>query len=222
MKHPVAIVTALSAMMVFGTQAFAATETTEMSSTSEASSARPYISDEMVGIKPAVGFVGFVDQAGSNATRMSYGIMGEFNLASPLSMDFTRFFVGPETGFVFSHLGNPGSDGVGSNSDRNSGSAGANMFMIPLNAKIGYAPLRWVRIGAHGGGNVIYRSIANSMRLGDSATDGSDSRWKMYPNVGADLDVSLARNVAISFRPDWTLTNETSMFSGLFTLGVTL
>jgi hypothetical protein len=209
-------------MMVFGAQAFAATDSTEMSSTSEASSARPYIADEMIGIKPAVGFVGYVDLAGSHATRMSYGITGEFNLASPLSMDFTRFFVGPETGFVFSHLGNPGSDGVGSSSDRDYGSAGANMFMIPVNAKVGYSPVRWMRIGVHGGGNVIYRSIANSMRLGDHDTDGTDSRWKMYPNAGADLDFSPARNVAISLRPDWTVTNETSMFSGLVTLGVTL
>jgi hypothetical protein len=51
---------------------------------------------------------------------------------------------------------------------------------------------------------------------------GTDSRWKMYPNAGADLDFSPARNVAISLRPDWTVTNETSMFSGLVTLGVTL
>jgi hypothetical protein len=219
-KHSIAFVSTLA--LITATSAFAATDSTEMSSNSEASANRTYVADEMVGIKPAVGFVTYSDAIGNNATRMSYGITGEFNLSSLAGMDFTRYFVGPETGFVFSHLGNPGSDGVGSSADQNYGSAGANMFMIPVNLKVAYAPIRWVRLGAHGGGNVVYRSIANSMKLGSPAEDGTDSAWRMYPNIGADLDFSVTRNVALSFRPDWTITNDTSMFSGLFTLGVTL
>lgn len=176
---------------------------------------RWYNGNEMLGIKPAVGVNTYNDDAGGRSSRLSYGIATELNLASPIGIDFTRWFVGPQTGFTFSHLGRADGNFVGASGA--GADAGANLVVIPVNLKLAVAPVKWLRTGVHGGANVLYRSIASAIRI-----DETDLNWRLVPNVGADFDFAISKAVALSIRPDWTLSSTQSMYSATAALGIAL
>jgi hypothetical protein len=178
---------------------------------------RYYPGDEMLGIKPAVGTITYNDSSGGRSTRASYGLQGEYNLANAVGANFERWFMGPQTGFMFSHLGEADSNFFGADSASSTGQGGSNFLMIPVNLKVAYAPVKWMRVGVHGGGNVMYRSVPASIGL-----DNSDVSWRMIPNVGGDVEFSVSKDVALAFRPDWTLSPTQSVFSTSFALGIAL
>jgi len=182
---------------------------------------RGYLSNEFVGIKPQVGVVAFTDQFGNTQGRGAYGLTAEANIANMVGLKGTNLYTGVVTGFIYSHLGDPGSSFFGSGSDNPVGNAGANMFFIPANAKVGYNLTDQLRVAAHGGGNVIYRSIGSSMALGPSSGT-SGSVWRIFPNVGGDVEYAFAPNVAVMLRPDWTLTTGNTMFTGTVALNLAL
>lgn len=211
----------LSVFLV-GTAAMAAEQQTATTTTTTTEVTRGYLNDQIVGIKPEWGVIAFTDGVvGNTQGRMSEGIGLDWNIVPVIDKTYRDIFVGPSTGFVYSHLGDPGSNFVGTNTATPVGTGGANLLMIPADLKVGYTFMNNFQIAAHGGGNVIYRSVGSSMALGSSsATTGPV--WRIFPNVGADLEVGVAKNVSVLLRPDWTITPGNNFFTGTVGLGILL
>jgi len=176
---------------------------------------------EIVGIKPQIGALMFKDQQLNASSRAIQGVTVDGNLATMINKDWNTLFVGPSVGVLYSHLGDPTSNFIGTNPTSQMGAGGANLLLLPANLKLGLNLADNFRIAAHGGGNLVYRSMASSMNLGDSAL-GSDSAWKLFPNVGADAEFGLGNNVALMLRPDWTVTPGDTLFSGTVALNIPL
>lgn len=206
----IAVSLALSAANVFAAP-------DQQQSMQTADQVRTYMTDEMVGIKPQIGVVNFTNAVGEVSNRLTYGFGIDFNAASLLSMDYSRWYLGPQTGFSYSHLGNPSSDFVGSNATTSIGQGNANFIVMPLNLKAGYAPLEWLRVSAHGGGNVIYRSVVNSIALGSNPNN-----WAILPNVGADVEFAVTQKIGVTLRPDWTVSGNSTVFNGSLLVGMSL
>lgn len=180
-----------------------------------------YLRNEVVGIKPEVGVLAFKDQFGSNTSRGAVGLDIDYNVTKSFISGPTNFYIGPQTGLIYSHQGSLSSNFLGTNPDATVTDPGANVFIIPANLKVGYNFSDALRIAAHGGGNVVYRSIASSLNLGESSAQ-SGSAWKLFPNVGADVELGLAKNVALLLRPDWTISPQDTFFTGMLGLGVAI
>lgn len=182
---------------------------------------RGYLRDETFGVRPQLGIINFDDATGSNATRAAEGLTLDWNLTNTFGVN-PSWYVGPSTGLIFSHLGAPSSNFFGTDPDAGQGGGGANMFLIPVNLKVGYNVGDKSRISVHGGGNGIYRSERNSMNLGDASSIGTDSIWKIYPNVGADFETSLSNSVALGVRPDLMFApgSGADVFTGTVTLAI--
>lgn len=177
-----------------------------------------YLQNEGFGLKPHAGVIVFNDPVEEDTTRGVVGLVMSWNLARAFEYS-TPAYIGIETGGFFSHLGAPGSNFFGSD-DNGIGGGGANMVLIPANLKIGIAPVDSVRLSAHGGGNVLYRSQASAINAG--AGVGGEDIWRIYPNVGGELEFALGRNAALSLRPDWTITPGDDFFVGTLGLGLAI
>ena len=182
-----------------------------------------YLKKEVIGIKPQVGIVSFKDQQGDTTSRMAGGLLMEGNLAPVFNKDWAEtMYLGLSTGLIYSHLGEPTSNFVGTNPDISTGAGGANLLLIPANVKVGYNFTDSFRLSAHGGGNVVYRSVANSLFLGSGSSGGTSSVWRIFPNVGADAEFGLGKNVSLMVRPDFTLTPGDAFFTGTLAVGIPL
>lgn len=175
------------------------------------------LKDEVVGIIPQVGVVGFLD---STSTRQSRGVAGlgfDYNVA-PLLGDRggKDYFLGLSTGAFYSHMGATDANFFGATNNQ-AGGAGANLLVIPADLKVGYNFTPSFRGSLHGGGNITYRSAANAANTGD--TRSSDSLWRLYPNAGADLELQVGKHVSLIARPDVTFTSGPTVLMG--TLGAT-
>ncbi|MCM2278442.1 MAG: hypothetical protein NDJ89_10240 [Oligoflexia bacterium] len=210
----------LIGMATWGPAAFAQDE--GAATTAEAEEVtRGYLRNEAFGIKPQVGVLAFKDSTGDSTGRMAEGFSLEWNATRAFGMD-QKVYLGPSTGLIFSHLGSATSNFVGTDPDRAVGNAGANLIIIPANLKVGYNISDRYRISAHGGGNMTYRSVANSMRLGATTSSGDADVWRMYPNVGGDVEIAFSRNALLLLRPDLTITPGDDFFTGTVGLGITL
>jgi hypothetical protein len=137
----------------------------------------------------------------------------------------SRLYVGPQTGFFFTHVGDETSNFWGTNSTNTASvTAGANIMYIPLDLKVGFLVEDNFRLSVHGGGNLLYQSVAGSVAFANATTvtgaAGGSSSWNIYPNVGADVEFAVEKNVSILLRPDWTFTSGTSPFSGTIGVGI--
>jgi len=188
--------------------------------TGYASDVGPQLRREVVGISPQVGVVSFNDVTGNYTSRATAGMNIAFN-ATPLLSDseWSPFYMGIATGAYYSHLGATTSNFFGTDPSASIGSRGANLLVVPANLKAGINIMDNVRLSAHGGGNVTYRSSANAINFGPATSSDTGSVWRMYPNAGADLEIGLSRNVALSARPDFTFTTGNTLFMG--TVGLT-
>lgn len=173
--------------------------------------------DETIGIIPQVGAISYTDKNGSKDGRHLAGLGIDFNFASFYKNVMRDYYLGISTGAFYSHVGAAGSDFFGSNDDQ--GDGGANILMIPMDAKIGYNFTESFRGSVHGGGNLIYRSRANSAKLG-SGSDGTGELWSVYPNVGADFEFQVGRSVSLIARPDLTIAPDQNLF--MATVGATI
>jgi len=182
---------------------------------------RGALQKEVIGIKPQMGVVAFRDNLGTTTSRLAGGFALEGNLAPALNKDWSSTYIGLSSGLIYSHLGDPTSNFVGANPGVSTGGAGANLIIIPANLKIGRNISDSARLSVHGGGNVVYRSVANSMNLGASS-GGTDSTWKLFPNVGADAEFAIGKSAALMFRPDFTLTPGDVLFTGTVAVGIPL
>lgn len=176
--------------------------------------------DETLSIKPLAGVVAYQDPTGNNTGRGALGLGVEWNLMPIFTSAKSPIYLGIGTGLIYSHMGGPTANFFGSNSsDPNAGYEGANLLIIPTDLKLGYAFTDHFRLSAHGGANGVYRSVANASNFGPGS-DSSGDLWKYYPNVGFDLDLALGKGVAVSFRPDWTITPDNHLFAGTLGIGI--
>ena len=175
---------------------------------------------EVVGIKPQVGIVAFTDSASNADSRVAAGLVVEMNAVTTFfkeNSSLKNWYIGPSSGAIFSHLGDPGSNYFGANASSSVGQSGSNFLIVPMNLKVGYLfPESNLRVSLRAGGNFTYRTIADSMDLGP-ATAGQGAVWRIYPNVGADLEVG-----SFMFRPDLTMTPGNRIFSGTVGLNISL
>jgi hypothetical protein len=172
--------------------------------------------DEAVAIKPQVGVFDFNDSTGNQTLRGAVGLALELNFSRIVSGVSNNLYFGISTGGLYSHLGDVGSNFIGTSPGQTAGVGGANVILFPVDAKLGYNFSDNFRLSAHGGGNVLYNSIPGSMDISSNKT------WNLYPNVGADLDILLTRNVELTFRPDETFTGGLDFFTGTIALGFAL
>jgi hypothetical protein len=183
---------------------------------------RGALSAEAFSIKPEVGVMRYSNTTdGSSSTRGAAGLDIEFNLARFMSAG-SPLYTGIQTGVVYSHMGSAGAGFFGTNSGISSTDPGANMLLIPANLKVGWNATDRMRISGHGGGNLIYRSVANAADFGGNNSGGANSVWRIFPTVGGDLDLGLAPGVSLMLRPDVTLTPGSTLFTGTLGLGISL
>ncbi len=178
------------------------------------------LKNEIAGFKPQAGVALF--KSPTDNSDQSRGVLGftyDMNLTrAALGDEPTEMFLGPSLGLLYSHVGTSNASfwGTGDGSN-NQNSGGANLLILPLNLKVGWNASDALRLSVHGGGNIVYRSAANSMNMG-SGSDQSGALWKVYPNAGGDVELGLSKSVALLIRPDVTITPENDLFTG--TLGV--
>jgi hypothetical protein len=179
------------------------------------------IQKEVVGIKPQAGVMVFNDALDQTDSRAAGAIIVEMNALTSFfknSPVARNWYLGPSTGVIYSHLGEPSSNFFGSDAGGTRiGQGGSNYLMVPLDLKIGYLfPESNFRVSLRGGGNFTYRSVADAMNFG-ATTAGPGSRWRMYPNVGADFELG-----QFVIRPDLTITPGNEVFTGTVGFNIAL
>ncbi len=179
--------------------------------------------ESKVSIQPQMGVLSYKDDRGNATARASYGFTADSNFlkvfdeATP-----TRFYIGPSTGLIFSHIGSSSADLFGSGVDSGR-TNGANVILVPVNLKLGYNIRDNFRLSARAGGNVTYRSIGNSVAWGDSSQElGAGDGWTMFPNVGLDLELGVGKKTTVLIRPDYMITPGTDVFSGTIGIGINM
>jgi hypothetical protein len=175
--------------------------------------------DEVFGIKPQLGVMLF--KPVENGVRQDIdargmaGVSLEVNITRLATDEWRLWYGGISTGFMGSHVGQPGSGFLGGGDQTGSG----NLLIIPLDLKVGYNLNEAFRVSMHGGANFIYRSVGNQFALGAQGATG-DSDWTPYPNFG--LDFEFGREIAFMVRPDFTITPGDEIFTGTFAVSIPL
>ena len=212
-----------TAILAISSSAALAAQSDEQIGTSTANnpvSSQGDMTKALAGLKPEIGIVGFHDSDGLNTTRGSIGLHYDVNMAGLIAGGYSRFYLGPSIGALYSHIGAAGASWFGSSPSVNNGTAGGNLVQFPLEAKLGYDVFDNMRLSVHGGGNLMYRSVAGAMSI-DSNT-GSNSRWTIYPAVGGDIEFGISKNVALDIRPDVTLTPLNTVLNATIGVGIAL
>ena len=224
------ILTSIALACLFGSQGVWAQDVTTdvnvdnnaTTTTTESNVGVGALGKEGFGFKPEVGAMVYNDALGNTTSRGVAGLDIDMNLSRLVSTN-PGLYVGPQTGIVYSHLGSATSNFFGTSPSSDVNNAGANMLLFPVNLKVGYNLTDSFRISAHGGGNVMYRSVANVMDLGASSfNNGSTSTWSMFPNAGGDVEFGLGKSASLLLRPDWTSTPGNDFFTGTLGLGIAI
>lgn len=178
----------------------------------EAEVAKRPLEREIIGIKPQAGVMVYNDSLDQTNSRVAGALIVEMNAMTSFFGDSPaarNWYLGPSTGVIYSHLGDPSANFFGADPTTRVGQSGSNYLMIPVDLKLGYLfPDSSFRLSIRGGGNITYRSVADAMDFGP-ATAGPGSRWRIYPNVGADFELG-----QLVIRPDLTLTPGNEVFTG--------
>jgi hypothetical protein len=177
---------------------------------------------EIVGIKPQAGMVVFNNSNGDTDSRAAMALILEMNAVSTFykgNRGLKQWYIGPSSGLLYSHLGNPSSNFFGGDPSGVRGAqGGSNFLIVPVNLKVGYLwPDSELRVSVRAGGNFTYRSVAESLNFGSATSAGAGSVWRMYPNIGADIEVG-----KLTIRPDLTLTPGDEFFSGTIGYNISL
>ncbi len=185
--------------------------TTEQSSSILA----PSLRDEILGVSPQFGMIGYADLGDTYRSRAVAGLALDFNAAPIISENLKDYYLGVTSGFVYSHIGQGSSNIFGANADPGDASAsGSNLALIPVNAKVGYNLSDSLRVSAHGGGNLTYRSVAGSADFGSASSSGDNEVWRIFPNAGADVEWTVTKGVTLVARPDVTFTTGNEIYMG--------
>lgn len=169
-------------------------------------------------VTPRIGVLGFQDNTGTQASRITEGFTTHLNMANllgrPIGID-----LGLESGLMYSHIGSPGSNFFGTNPPVRS-TQGANSYLIPLNATAGYQFADQWRVGMNLGAALLHRSIGSTMILGRAGDQQLGGSTDIFPNVGLNLDWAMSKNVGLTLRGDLIPTPATPLYSA--TLGATI
>jgi hypothetical protein len=172
--------------------------------------------DEKWGLTPQLGVIGYTNNTGSSTSRVTLGVGFDWNAESLIRPDAPKDqFLGISTGFTYAHPGANDANFFGSSS---AAGGESNLFLIPIDLKLGTMVNDSVRFSVRGGGNLIYRSNASSTDLG-AGSGSTSSLWKIYPNVGVDADIQLSKSILLTVRPDLTLTPGNDIY--VATVGAT-
>ena len=177
------------------------------------------LKDEIVSLKPEFGVATYTAPNNQGQGRATYGILSDLNFSKTLPPEWGPIYLGITSGLMFTHLGSATSNFWGSDPSQVVTDPGANMLLFPADIEAGWAMNNNARLAIHGGANVLYRSVANSIDMGDSSSVPG-SVWRLFPNLGVDFDYSIGRNVAISIRPDLTLTPGNNVFIAAVGVGI--
>ena len=177
------------------------------------------IGEDIIGIIPQLGMVGYTASDDAYKARAATGFGLDVNIV-PMVSEMHDVYAGISTGALYSHLGSANANFFGSESTTGGGTAGANAVIVPADLKLGYNFNDRLRASIRGGGNVVYRSMANAMKL-DSQRAGNDSVWSINPNVGADLEWQVSRFLNVIARPDLTIVAGNTLFMGTVGLSIT-
>lgn len=177
---------------------------------------------EKWGIKPQIGYMNYVNAVEGSTSRGAIGVMAEYNglKTGAYTEAEPKFYFGGVSGIVYSQVGKAGANFYGANSTAAAGNSSAYALEIPLNVKYGYNVRQNVRLSARAGGNLIYRSVADTMDLG--TPHSTDARWDLFPNIGGDAEFGLTENTGLLIRPDLTFAASNSVFTGTIGLFVAL
>lgn len=191
---------AISTLLVWASVAAAEDRETPGVTTGEAAEMTQGLFDRAWTVTPRVGLFGFQDNRGSYASRITEGFTTNYSLANligtPMGLD-----VGVESGLLYSHIGSPGSNAFGTNAPVRT-TQGANAFIVPVNATVGYKFAdRWVA-SMNVGASVFHRSVGNSMTLGRTGDLNFGGSTDVFPNVGLNIGWALSKSVGLSLRGD--------------------
>ena len=169
-------------------------------STAETQRLAPDAFESAFSITPQVGTFGY--EAGNQAynSRILEGITANFNLAS-LFNPAPGWNIGLVSGVLYSHVGSPDANFFGANSGSQL-TEGANMYLVPILAQIGYKPTDSSMIALDLGAQLVDRSMGTSMSLGRPGDATTASAVDFFPSAGLDLGWEVARQVALNLRGD--------------------
>lgn len=216
MKKVFAIV--ISAFFVGASFVYADEAETAGITTEEASEITQGLFDKTWSVTPRVGILGFQDATGSHASRMMEGFTTQYSLANlvgrPLGLE-----MGLESGLLYSHIGSPGSNFFGTQPPIRT-AQGANSYLIPLNATIGYRVSNQWLVAMNLGASIFHRSIGNSMILGRAGDGVAGTSTDVFPDLGVNVGWALSKTIGVSLRGEWIPTPQKPMYSA--TLGATI
>lgn len=179
------------------------------------------LSEEKVGIQPALGTLVYTDELGEVTSRMAAGLLVQWNLMNSFEPYANNWFMGPAIGAIYSHTGGGGANFFGVDPAAGVTDSG-QVLLLPANLKFGYAFNGTTRLSLHAGANVLHRTRMQGVQVGEGVSTGSDGDWRVYPNVGADLEASLGGNTSLLVRPDATITQGNDAYTALVGISVAI
>ena len=204
--------------LVAGGQAWGEDEVPSVSTAQIKTGSKGLLKDEMLAVRPLAGALAYQDSKGANTSRLAVGLAFDLNLSRSITHLSNEWYSGISTGVIISHLGDPSSNFFGADATSQANESSANMMIIPMNLKLGYAFSDYYRLAIHGGANFLHRSNPQSLNLGEDP-GSAPATWNLRPNFGVDLNIAVGRNVSISLRPDWTITTGGNLFTGTLGFG---
>ncbi len=187
------------------------------SSTAEQAQLTKGVFDQNFVVTPRLGILGYGDSNQNYTSRALAGFNLDYNLTNLMSMP-TNWVLGLETAFLYTHTGSAGSNFFGTNSVTET-IPGANSFMVPLTAALGYKPTDKTLVSLNLGPSLFYRSIGQSMYFGRAGDTSSGSAVDFFPDLGLSAGWAVSPNVGLSLRGDLIPTPGQDMF--MATVGAT-
>jgi hypothetical protein len=163
------------------------------------------------------GPINYQDSDGEYTSRMSEGINAFWNITNDAGVK-----LGLETGFQYSHIGAAGSDFFGSDAPSGASDAGANSFVVPLQAVAGFHLTDSLFLSAHGGASLIYSSIGTSMQTGRESDESTDSSTEVFPSASLQAGLGLGTKTALTLRGDYIPTGADDIVVATLGLGLGL
>jgi hypothetical protein len=194
-----------------GTAADTQTTTAQASEVTRGVFASPFT------VTPAVGALGYQALNGDYTSRITTGILMDFDIGAATFTGPSHAKLGLQTGLLFSHLGSPGSNFFGANAavpvqDN------ANAFTVPIEATAGWAVSDTFETSLLFGANMLYRSTPSSMIVGRNDLS-TGSRVDFFPSLGLQGGWALGSAAALTVRGDYIPTPKDDMFTA--TIGAT-
>jgi hypothetical protein len=233
----VSVTVLVSAESVFAQseQALVPSDQTEATSSTEISASRPTgggLENEKFAVTPELGVFSYSTLLNGTQTRGMIGFGLDMNAVTTFVPPEKRndiwssIYIGPQTGLFYAHTGSATSNFLGTSPTVADTSAGGNLLLLPLDLKVGYSLADNFRISLHGGGNIIYQSVAGTVNFTRGTTvvgtTAAATNWNIYPNVGGDIEYGVGKNISVLIRPDVTLAPGASPFTGTIGVGIAI